>query len=773
MSNSNKIHKKKVKNMRVRKSIVSFIMIMSLVLSLLSPIASAADISANDKAKVLNTLSIVQGDGTGYNLGGVLKRLEAAVLIVRFIGMESNVLSNKDTYKNTKFSDVKSSDWYAPYLGYTAEQNIINGYPDGKFWPNDTITEKSFLKLILGALNYREGSDFTWDNIYQTAYSIGLVNEEGYKNKTQDDIAFSREQVVKILYNSLSVKKKGSNLTVIQNMISEGRISKESAQAAGLISEDVTTSIEAISAPGSDNITIKLNENLKEIAAENIQIYESSNGLRILTFTIKSQTGNEIILNTALQTPDKEYTVTILNAVDMQGNLVNQLSGKFTGFRNSSAQSEFFAVSEVEPLSKNMINVYFTQPVNSNSELPYYYSILKGDEVFVVGSFKTLQVKGTNSNNNAVTLYLKDGALEDNATYTLKISGNLYSKYGAPLQEGSGDSIKFAGRSNETSNLKVVDIDVVDSGTIQVEFNREVDKYYADQSLNYLLTDSNGNNVAINKTVTSGDGLKKGKIVRIGLTKSIEKSTAYNMFLKYIPDNFNYSVIKDEKHNFVASYDSTQNLYIIKSQILDRGTIEVLFNRPLDISTVYNTANYKIRGITEFGYDVNPAKVYYEPEKNDKLIKLYLPQEKLLNKQMIYDVQVLNGLKDDVGNVSSGGMTYNFKNESTDYTKPKIKKATIVSGEIIKVEFDREISKELTNISPDNYTLQYSIDGLSVSEKPQFAGYIDSTTMILKFGKLDMKTKYTLKFDTLVDFAGNNVRTAANGENSISVSSDM
>ena len=47
------------------------------------------------------------------------------------------------------FSDVKASDWFAPYVGWAADHGIVNGYDDGTFAPNREITREQMALILI------------------------------------------------------------------------------------------------------------------------------------------------------------------------------------------------------------------------------------------------------------------------------------------------------------------------------------------------------------------------------------------------------------------------------------------------------------------------------------------------------------------------------------------------------------------------------------------------------------------------------------------------
>lgn len=79
-----------------------------------------------------------------------ITRAEAAALISR---ISSGFDSDKD-YDVSKFADVDSGAWFAKNVGYAAENNIVRGYEDGSFRPQNTITREEFAAMICRFIKY-------------------------------------------------------------------------------------------------------------------------------------------------------------------------------------------------------------------------------------------------------------------------------------------------------------------------------------------------------------------------------------------------------------------------------------------------------------------------------------------------------------------------------------------------------------------------------------------------------------------------------------------
>lgn len=74
--------------------------------------------------------------------------------------MFATVLYNLDgakavTYK-ARFSDVGPGKWYSSAITWAADNKIVNGYPNGSFGINDTITREQMATMLLNYANYKK-----------------------------------------------------------------------------------------------------------------------------------------------------------------------------------------------------------------------------------------------------------------------------------------------------------------------------------------------------------------------------------------------------------------------------------------------------------------------------------------------------------------------------------------------------------------------------------------------------------------------------------------
>ncbi|MCQ2456839.1 MAG: S-layer homology domain-containing protein, partial [Clostridia bacterium] len=71
-------------------------------------------------------------------------------------------ISGAETIETTKFKDVKKNSWYSGYVGWAVENDIVGGYEDGTFKPNNPIRRQEVAALISRYMAYR-GVIFDWN----------------------------------------------------------------------------------------------------------------------------------------------------------------------------------------------------------------------------------------------------------------------------------------------------------------------------------------------------------------------------------------------------------------------------------------------------------------------------------------------------------------------------------------------------------------------------------------------------------------------------------
>ena len=145
-----------------------------------------------------------------------LTRAETAMLFWRLI---ANV--DKDAKEPRKvFSDIEKDAWYAKALTYLYDYNIISGYDDAHYWPDNFITRAEIAKLfsMFGALEIPISNTFSDVPKTHWAYSYiaSAVHEgwiSGYSDGTfHPENYITRAEMISLINKVLNRRVKTENL---------------------------------------------------------------------------------------------------------------------------------------------------------------------------------------------------------------------------------------------------------------------------------------------------------------------------------------------------------------------------------------------------------------------------------------------------------------------------------------------------------------------------------------------------------------------------------
>lgn len=187
------------------RKVLSFVLVLSLILGSFSfafganattTYSDTVGTKSEGAVAVLAALGVVNGypDGT-YRPENVVKRSEMAKLIVVALGLEDYV---KGMYSS--FPDAKGH-WAENYIAYATSLGIIEGYPDGTFRPDVTVTYQQAATMLVRALGYQ-------DQYLTGVWPASHVNQ-AMKLGILDDIVATAEganrgDIALMLYNTLN-----------------------------------------------------------------------------------------------------------------------------------------------------------------------------------------------------------------------------------------------------------------------------------------------------------------------------------------------------------------------------------------------------------------------------------------------------------------------------------------------------------------------------------------------------------------------------------------
>ncbi len=152
-------------------------------------------------ANKLKALHIYHGypDGT-LGLDKNITRAEISNLMIRILGYQNVALNGSE---KVKLKDVEKSTWYEQGVKNIVVLNIMQGYPDKSFKPQENISFAECVCLMVRTTKNDIGLKGTWPNNYITkAKALGII---GSNNNTSPTKKLTRGEVATILYNTLNV----------------------------------------------------------------------------------------------------------------------------------------------------------------------------------------------------------------------------------------------------------------------------------------------------------------------------------------------------------------------------------------------------------------------------------------------------------------------------------------------------------------------------------------------------------------------------------------
>lgn len=179
----------------MKKRILAFLLAVSIAVSVLVLPVSAASIN-NTALQTAITLGAVP---TGQELGANVTRGAFAKMLVFFSTYRESVDAQGTV--GTLYRDVPGTSQWAPYIRIAVQQGWMNGYTDGSFRPDNTVTLEEACAAVLKLLSYKT-TDLTGSfpqAQLNKAQQIGLRDQ---LTCTQGQ-AMTYEQCTLLLYNAL------------------------------------------------------------------------------------------------------------------------------------------------------------------------------------------------------------------------------------------------------------------------------------------------------------------------------------------------------------------------------------------------------------------------------------------------------------------------------------------------------------------------------------------------------------------------------------------
>ena len=182
----------------MKKRFLALLLAVSMAVSMLAVPAAALGSASNTAVQTAITLGGMDAGQTG-SLDAAVTRGAFARMLVAFSAYRESAASQGAV--GTLYKDVPGSSQWAPYIRIAVQQGWMNGYTDGSFRPDNTVTLEEACAAVLKLLSYKT-TDLTGSfpqAQLNKAQQIGLRDQ---LTCTQGQ-AMTYEQCTLLLYNAL------------------------------------------------------------------------------------------------------------------------------------------------------------------------------------------------------------------------------------------------------------------------------------------------------------------------------------------------------------------------------------------------------------------------------------------------------------------------------------------------------------------------------------------------------------------------------------------
>ena len=197
-----------------QKKVLSLVLCVAMLLSVMVMGTGAAFTDEDDfspqyaeAAEVLAGMKVMQGYDDGSFLPQRnITRAQVATMIYRAATSDVTDTQTPIYADYDKFDDVQSDDWFAGYVNYCGNAELIKGFTPTTFGPNKNVTGYQVLAMILRAVGYDANDEFTgsgWEiRTASTAQQLGML--DNVQEATLGQPA-TRELVAELIFQALNV----------------------------------------------------------------------------------------------------------------------------------------------------------------------------------------------------------------------------------------------------------------------------------------------------------------------------------------------------------------------------------------------------------------------------------------------------------------------------------------------------------------------------------------------------------------------------------------
>lgn len=189
----------------------------------LTSVKVSPEVTEQEAAQRLSYLGLLSGSGwkdgkIDFELERNLTKLETLILIVRMLGVETEVLENPAEHP---YTDVP--EWGSAYVGYFYENGVFAEEGPAEFLPDNNVSSEEFLTFMLYALGYTAQVEQ-----YNPALSGVSGLRAGICTELKESI--TRGDAVMMMFRTLNATVNGSDKLLSQVLLEAESLSYQDVQ---------------------------------------------------------------------------------------------------------------------------------------------------------------------------------------------------------------------------------------------------------------------------------------------------------------------------------------------------------------------------------------------------------------------------------------------------------------------------------------------------------------------------------------------------------------
>ncbi|GMQ57096.1 hypothetical protein AN1V17_14910 [Vallitalea sediminicola] len=501
-----------------------------------------------------------------------------------------------------------------------------------------------------------------------------------------------------------------------------------SVNFGGKAKDETKPAIESVSSNDYNEMTITFKEAVRidGLTVKLAKKYADKAELATMDFTYLDE--KTVIVKTDDQAASTLYGVEVEGAVDLAGNTMDKDDDKsFVGTKKDDSKQ---AIKEAKALDYNKVYVDFKTKVDFDTlndatfKLEKAYGTATELQVLEVRQATTTETAEFNSSNDTtaeqntaiktgVVLMVED--MKASTLYKVTVEG-VGTLYGQPMSTTTADkNTSFVGMAKPSGKFKEDgDVKAVSATTIDVKFQRKVEKDLAEDIANYDIKKAYGDNAELE--VLAAEVKTDGYTVRLTVGE-MKNSTLYKLTVTNLKDIYGNDQDKIEP-SFVGQGKQTKITKVTISRTGNDTEIVAKFDKSVGDNATDVALYFINNGV---GYPESVALVDDDPTA----VKLTIPKT---TDGRTYELAVKGLNNADAIAMDADGVKGTFVGRGLEATLPQITGAVTLNNKKMEIYFDRDVTD--STVQGKIWDTTSATDKLDGSVLTIVADYANNTTPI-------------------------------------------